>query len=44
MRGGNKLTEEAIEESPGVEGVESDELSWGLSRFENPTEEAGGGM
>lgn len=44
MRGGRRLTEEAIDEfeSPGVEGFESDEAS-GLRRLENP-KLAGGGM
>jgi hypothetical protein len=44
MRGGRRLTDEAIDEfeSPGVEGVESGEAS-GLSRLENPRL-AGGGM
>jgi hypothetical protein len=44
MRGGRRLTEEAIDEfeSPGVEEAESDEAS-GLRRLENP-KLAGGGM
>jgi hypothetical protein len=44
MRGGRRLTEDAIDEfeSPEVEGVESGEAS-GLRRLESP-KLAGGGM